>query len=99
MSIVPLFKSENNMKPLVIKLEFYASGVNQALLSPTIFVPAGYSIPRVGEVVVLPSETGSQARICEGVIHQFNGMGDSQVSGEDCTVAVIRLVVSEPQKP
>lgn len=85
------------MKPLVIKLEFYSGEVTQALY-PTIFVPAGYSIPRVGEVIVLPSEDGPQARICEGVIHQFNGMGDSQVSDEDCTVAVVRLVVSEPKK-
>ena len=85
------------IKLLVTRLEFW-NGNGSTMLLPPVFVPAGYSIPRIGEMVVLPSGSDLQARVCKGIIHQFNSATESQVAEEDCALFTIRVILSDPQQ-
>lgn len=90
-SIVPSPKSI--MKPLVTRLEFWSSGL--MILDQCVIVPAGYSIPRVGEMIVLPNDPAPSKWRCDAVVHQFNYAEETRMECESCILFVVRILVSK----
>ena len=81
------------MKALMTRLEFWSSGL--MLLDQCVIVPAGYSIPRVGEIVVLPGDPTPSKWLVDAVVHQFNYIEETRMEGELCTLFVVRILVSK----
>ena len=81
------------MKALMTRLEFWSSGL--MMLDRFVIVPAGYSIPRTGEIVVLPDDTTPSKWRCDAVVHQLNYIEETRIEGETCTLFIVRILVSK----